>query len=64
MIVLSSIAFSVNLILINKLLKYTVNPYTVIFEKHSSVMLDYNALNIKNISIAELSNQTQTGRDR
>ena len=39
-------------------------PYHVVYEKHSSVMLDLNELNIRENSEAEEINQTQTGRDR
>ena len=39
-------------------------PYNVIFEKHSSVMLDYDKLNIREDSVSSEINLTQTGRDR
>ena len=38
--------------------------YNVLFEKHSSVMLDYNKLNIRDDSTSLEINLTQTGRDR
>ena len=39
-------------------------PYNVVYEKHSSVMLNLNELNIRENSEANDINQTQTGRDR
>lgn len=39
-------------------------PYNVMFEKHSSVMLDYEKLNIREDSVSAEINLTQTGRDR
>jgi hypothetical protein len=39
-------------------------PYNVIFEKHSSVMLDYEKLNIREDSVSGEINLTQSGRDR
>ena len=39
-------------------------PYNVIQEKHSSVMLDYSELNIREDSVSSSINLTQTGRDR
>ncbi len=39
-------------------------PYNVIFEKHSSVMLDFEKLNIREDSVSSEINLTQTGRDR
>lgn len=38
--------------------------YSVLFEKHSSVMLNYNELNIREDSVSDSINLTQTGRDR
>lgn len=38
--------------------------YSVLFERHSSVMLNYNELNIRNDSTSDSINRTQTGRDR
>ena len=38
--------------------------YSVLFERHSSVMLNYNELNIRNDSVSDNINLTQTGRDR
>ena len=38
--------------------------YNVLFEKHSSVMLNYNELNIREDSTSDSINLTQTGRDR
>ena len=42
----------------------TAAPYHVLAEKHSSVMLDYNELNIREDSVSSEVNLTQTGRDR
>lgn len=39
-------------------------PYHVLAEKHSSVMLNYNELNIREDSVSPEVNLTQTGRDR
>ncbi len=39
-------------------------PYSVIYEKHSSVMLDLDKLNVKAESVAGSINLSQTGRDR
>ena len=39
-------------------------PYSVVQEKHSSVMLDYHELNIREDSVSDSVNLTQTGRDR
>lgn len=41
-----------------------VRPYNVILEKHSSVMLDFDELNIRSDSVSDTINLTQTGRDR
>ena len=42
----------------------TYAPYHVLAEKHSSVMLNYNELNIREDSVSSEVNLTQTGRDR
>ena len=42
----------------------TAAPYHVLAEKHSSVMLNYNELNIREDSVSSEVNLTQTGRDR
>lgn len=39
-------------------------PYNVVFEKHSSVMLNLAELNIRSDSVSDTINLTQTGRDR
>ena len=39
-------------------------PYHVLSEKHSSVMLNYDELNIREDSVSSEINLTQTGRDR
>ena len=43
---------------------HNLRPYSVTYEKHSSVMLDLNELNIRESSVSEKINRTQTGRDR
>ena len=40
------------------------SAYNVVFEKHSSVMLDVSRLNVLNESVSDEINLTQTGRDR
>ena len=57
-------SFYINMILTKQILLKTNRQYTIMFEKHSSVMLNYNALNIRNNSISDSINLTQTGRDR
>ena len=42
----------------------TAAPYHVLSEKHSSVMLNYNELNIREDSVSSEINLSQTGRDR
>ena len=42
----------------------TAAPYHVLAEKHSSVMLNYNELNIREDSVSSEMTLTQTGRDR
>ena len=72
MLVISSLFFMLFLILtfIGEYLVRLVTDqgrkrcYNVIFEKHSSVMLDYNKLNIRDDSVSQEINLTQTGRDR
>ena len=39
-------------------------PYHVLSEKHSSVMLNYDELNVREDSVSSEINLTQTGRDR
>lgn len=43
---------------------HNIRPYSVTYEKHSSVMLDLNELNIRESSVSDTINRTQTGRDR
>ena len=57
-------SFYINMFLTKQILLKTNRQYTIMFEKHSSVMLNYNALNIRNNSISDSINLTQTGRDR
>lgn len=40
------------------------SAYSVMYEKHSSVMLDTSKLNVKNTSELDTINKVQTGRDR
>lgn len=39
-------------------------PYTIAYERHSSVMLDMSELNVRTESMPDSVNLTQTGRDR
>jgi len=72
MLVLSSMFFMMFLILafIGEYLVRIIadhserSPYQVIFERHSSVMLHFDTLNIRKNSTSSNINLTQTGRDR
>lgn len=72
MLVLSSMFFMMFLILafIGEYLvriiadRADLSPYQVMFERHSSVMLHFDTLNIRENSTSSNINLTQTGRDR